>query len=186
MSNTSDLDACRVIFRAGQCTPTPGQIEADHPVHQRMTELYHILQSYAANGPDLEEDIHWVAILGAVARLFEALSNEPAFEEILTAKFKNSARRLIYHSRNSFSSSITALVSAEAVIRFFIHCYEHCRHELATTGMRFGALDQLNLKMDMLQPWFHAVMHMGSTCVDERVADSEIKFKASASITTGP
>ncbi len=200
MTYEEDTIRCNGIFRAGQVKPHGRHLMQDKAIiSDRMLELYHLLSSYNYDPKEhsTKENIHWVAILGAVGRLFESLMTNRAFSQILSSQFKISAKRVIYHSRGPFcitklgitdpvppgGPEYVVMFPSECVISFFTHCYEHSRTELDTIGIQTPSLaHKVNLS-DRTELWFHAVINMGSIWAEQRVRDSEIKSKAIARLS---
>ena len=139
MGYAEDINRCRNIFQNNQLNLSSGSFGMHQRtvISDRMLEAFHLLNSYNSNRPDLEENIHWVAILGAIGRLFEALMSAKASSKILSWDFKVSARRVIYHARGPFAvtslgiANKNFLIDSDNTVAFFMHCYEHCRNELA-------------------------------------------------------
>lgn len=116
---------CKEIFRKKKyVVNSPVDVSK---ISDRMQELYYILESEYKSEPCFEENIHWIALLGAVARLFTALNESEIFSELLNVQFKNGVRNTIYHCQGPFSD-----LSGPELITFFSHCYEHCRLELSS------------------------------------------------------
>ena len=181
-----NMARCRGVFKSKQInfrTPrlSPQQKQM---VHDRMLDVFYLLDSYKENIDIDAENIHWVAILGAIGRLFEALLSYTTTANILTRDFKISARRVIYHSSGPFCVTSLGipngrfLMKSEDSIAFFMHCYEHCRNELMAIGITTPSLfNKISLADRELQ-WFHILVNTGSIWASDRVTDSETKIKA--------
>ncbi len=186
MVHAKNMARCENIFKNKQINfHTPRlSLQQKQMIHDRMLEAFYILDSYKENIDIDAENIHWVAILGAMGRLFEVLLSHAATTEILTRDFKVSARRVIYHSYGPFCVTTLGipngrfLMKSEDAIAFFTHCYEHCRGELMTIGIRTPSLLNKITLVDREQPWFHILVNTGSIWANDRVADSETKIKA--------
>lgn len=179
MSYEEDLKRCQKIFSRSQIR-FKALIPIGNEIPNCMEELYYLLKFYNVDAPCMQENIHWVAILGAVGRLFEALGKHNSFKNLLTWEFKNSVRRVIYHSRGPFcATNLGEAIPPGITVAFFIHCYEHCRTELTlATQTGFPSLaDNIDLS-DRNLPLFHKVMNIGSIWADEKIQSSEVKSKA--------
>lgn len=188
MGYAEDINRCMKIFRSNQLSSGSGPLTLHQKtiLNDRMLETFHLLNSYNSSRPNFEENIHWVAILGAIGRLFEALMSTKVSSKILSWDFKVSARRVIYHSRGPFAvtnlgmENKNFLINPDNTIAFFMHCYEHCRGELAHVGIVSASLAHKIKLSDREQPWFHIVMNAGSIWAEQRIKDSEIKARALA------
>ena len=181
MSYEEDLRRCQLIFRTGQVSgKTP--VAVGNTIPACMEELHCLLESYRSDFPVVQENIYWVGILGAVGRLFEALMQNTAFKNILTWEFKNSVRRVLYHSRGPFcTTNLGEPIDAFQTVAFFTHCYEHCRAELTrATKVEFPSLAHNIDVEDRRLPLFHRVMNTGTIWAEQSIQKSEIKSKALA------
>lgn len=102
------------------------KIAEDAVVSERMREWFHVLETDF--GPDpLHIKMQQIAMLGATARVFEALLYSPQKlgKKIFPFKFVDGLRSVIYHALNPFSQ-----LNLQQQLRFFSHLYELCRTKI--------------------------------------------------------
>lgn len=186
MASEENVARCRGMFKSKQLNFNTQRLSLQQKqvIHERMLEVFYLLDSYNENIDIYAENIHWVAILGAIGRLFEVLLSHGQTANILTREFKISARRVIYHSSGPFCITSLGvpngnfLIDSEHTIAFFMHCYEHCRNELMRIGIiTHSLLNKITLG-DREQQWFHILVNTGSIWASDRVVDSETKIKS--------
>lgn len=97
--HAENMQRCEIIFKIKQINFNTKKLSTQqkHLTHERVLEVFYLLNSYKENIDIEAGNIHWVAIIGAMGGLFEILLSYPMTAAILTRDFKISVIRLIYH-----------------------------------------------------------------------------------------